>query len=88
MPAKRKTRADRVAEKFGELYRIGKARSGLQETEIAPLVGFRSPVPLRRRRASPLDFTLGQVMALGSAFRWTEEDWQELAGLMAGRRPS
>jgi|GEM_PF-2265966 len=88
MPAKRKTRADRVAEKFGELYRIGKARSGLQETEIAPLCGFKSPIPLRKRRNEPLNFTMGQLMALGAAFRWSEEDWQELTGLMAGRRPS
>lgn len=87
MPAKRKTRADRVAEKFGELYRIGKARSGLQETEITALCGFKSPIPLRRRRSSPLDFTLGQLMAMGAAFRWSEEDWRALTSLMAGGRP-
>lgn len=86
MPAKRKTRADRVAEKFQELYRIGKARSGLQEPEITALCGFKSPIPLRRRRAAPLEFTLGQLMAMGAAFRWEDKDWQELASLMAGRR--
>ena len=84
MPAKRKTRADRVSEKFSELYRIGKARSGLQETEITALCGFKSPIPLRKRRATPLEFTLGQLMAMGAAFRWSEEDWRELVGLMAG----
>lgn len=87
MPAKRKTRADRVTEKLGELYRIGKARSGLQEEEITALCGYKSPVPLRKRRRSPLDFTLGQIMTLGAVFRWSEQDWQELISLLAGGRP-
>lgn len=87
MPAKRKTRADRVAEKFGELYRIGKARSGLRDEDVTALCGFKSPIPLRKRRAAPLEFTMGQLMAMGAAFRWSEEDWQELTSLMAGRRP-
>ena len=78
MPAKRKTRADRVREKFSEMYRIGKARSGLNEPEITALCGYNSVIPLRRRRSSPMDFTLGQLLAMGTAFRWTEEDWQEL----------
>ena len=84
MPAKRKTRADRVAETFGELYRTGKARADLTEEQITALIGFKSRDALLKRRKDPLSLTLGQVMTMGIAFRWKEEDWQQLVRTMQG----
>ena len=88
MPAKRKTRVDRVAAKFGELYRIGKARSDLTEAQITTMLGFKSRDALLRRRNNPLLIDMGQLMTLGAAFRWSEEDWQQLIETMRGGKAS
>ncbi len=78
MPAKKKTRADRAAEAFRQRYRMGKARLDLQETDIAAIVGYSSVNPLRKRRRDPLEFTLGQMLALGAAFQWTADDYLDI----------
>lgn len=84
MPAKRKTRADRVAECFGELYRIGKARADLTEEQISTMIGYKSRDALLARRKDPLSFTLGQLLTMGTVFRWRDEDWSQLVATMRG----
>lgn len=88
MPAKKKTRADRVAECFGELYRIGKARADLTEAQITALIGYKSRDALLAKRKDPLQITLGQLVILGTAFRWREEDWEQLLSTMRGVKAS
>ena len=84
MPAKRKTRADRVAECFGELYRIGKARADLTEEQISTMIGYKSRDALLARRKDALSFTLGQLLTMGTVFRWRDEDWSQLVATMRG----
>ena len=84
MPAKRKTRADRVAECFGELYRIGKARADLTEEQISTMIGYKSRDALLARRKDPLSFTLGQLLTMETVFRWRDEDWSQLVATMRG----
>lgn len=85
MPAKKKTRADRVAECFGELYRDGKARADLTEDEITTLIGFKTRDTLLKRRKNPLDLTIGQLMAMGIAFRWKDDEYLSLLQAIVGR---
>ena len=88
MPAKRKTRSDRVAETFGELYRVGKARAQLTEEQITTMLGFKTRGALLRRREQPLYFTLGEILTLGTAFRWTPEEWNALNQHLQGGKAS
>ena len=88
MPARKKTRADRVAETFDELYRVGKARARLTEEEITVMLGFKTRGALLRRREQPLYFTLGEILILGAAFRWTPEEWSALNRHLQGGKAS
>ena len=88
MPAKKKTRADRVAECFSELYRIGKARADLTEEQISTMIGYKSRDALLARRKDPLSLTLGQIMTMGIAFRWRDDDWDQLVPTLKGGKAS
>lgn len=77
----KKTRAEQLTERFGEAYRIGKARCGMTNAEIAEMIGLKTQTTLKRRRGNPAEFTLGQLLAMGAAFRWTLEDY---AHILAG----
>lgn len=84
MGRSKKTRAERLAEQFGEHYRMGKAKVGMTNQEIAHVVGLQSQAALKRRRENPGEFTLGELLAMGAAFRWTEEEY--LSVIRAGMR--
>lgn len=82
MGRQRKSRAQRLAESFGENFRLGKARAGMTNLEIANVIGLKSQAALKRRRDDPGQFTLEELLVMGAAFRWTEEDY--LAVIRAG----
>lgn len=75
MGRKPKTRAERMCEKFGESYRMGKAKVGMTNLEIANAIGLRSQAALKRRRDNPGEFTLQQLLALSVMLRWTEDEF-------------
>lgn len=70
----RKTEAQRRAERFGELYRVGKARSGLTEELVGNMLGMRRPALLARRN-SPDKFSVGELALLGKAFGWSDDEF-------------
>ena len=74
MPAKKKTRADRVLEVFTYLYDHGKVDLRQNEAEIARMLGYKSRDPLCDRRKDPEKFTWGEMAKLATAFRWKDED--------------
>lgn len=74
MPAKRKTKAERMAEKFNALYRRGKAMSGMKDTEVMTAIGLKSPTSLIARKKDPRKFTFGEIMSLAILFQWQESD--------------
>ena len=73
MPAKKKTPADRRAEQFRKMYRIGKAAADLNEDQVAAVLGITSRT-LQKRRKDPDSFTMGEVFVLASLFHWSAED--------------
>lgn len=77
MPRLKKTDAQRRAERFGEHYRVGKARLQLQEQDIASVLGMGSST-LRKYKRSPDAFSLGQLVRLGGVFGWTEDEYMDI----------
>ena len=69
----KKTTAQRRAERFEMLYRIGKARLGLVEPEIAAMLGV-SRETLRSYRRDPGKLSLEKAAVLGTAMGWTDEE--------------
>ena len=74
MPKPRKTESQRRAERFGESYRIGKARLGATEEQIGAMLGLGRPALLSRRK-EPEKFSVGEIVKLGRAFGWTDEEY-------------
>lgn len=77
MPRLKKTDAQRRAERFGEHYRVGKARLKLQEPDIAAALGMGKTTLLMHRR-NPETFSLGQLVRLGDVFGWTEGEYMDI----------
>lgn len=69
----KKTTAQRRAERFQMLYRIGKARLGLLEPEIAAMLGVTRDT-LRSYRRDPGKLSLEKAAILGTAMGWTDEE--------------
>lgn len=77
MPRLRKTEAQRRAERFGEHYRVGKARLQLQEPQIAEAVGLGVST-LRKYKRDPDLFSMGQLVRLGDVLGWSSEDYVDI----------
>lgn len=73
MPRPKKTTADKRTEIFARNYRIGKARTGFQEPDVARALGV-SESTLRRNKKSPGKFSVEQLATLGKVFEWSDED--------------
>lgn len=83
MPAKKKTREDRMRETFTVLYRIGKSRSGMTEEEVAGALGVTRST-LRRWRRNPNTFPFGNILKLCSLFYWDDGEITQLVRLYCG----
>lgn len=83
MGRKRKTRAERWSEAFAPIYRVGKARVGLREQDVAQVIGFKERAALLRRRKNPGLLTLDEFILMGTAFQWSEDEMLEV--LRAGK---
>ena len=81
MPAKRKTKADRLREKFGQMYKVGKAVTGLNDTDIAESLGL-GVTALWARRKAPETFKLGEIVKLSVILRWGGSDLTDLIAVM------
>ena len=80
MPAKRKTRQDRVGDALLRRYRAGKAVAQLKEEDVAHSMGYETRKPLGQRRRDPTKFTLGDLLSMERLFGWTAEDWLYILG--------
>ncbi len=69
----KKTTAQRRAERFDVLYRVGKARLGLLEPDIAAMLGVNRDT-LRSYRRDPGKLPLEKAAILGTAMGWTNEE--------------
>lgn len=75
MPRPRKTTADKRVEIFSRNYRMGKARTGFHEPDVARALGI-SESTLRRNKKSPGEkFSVEQLAILGNVFEWSDEDF-------------
>lgn len=74
MPRPKKTTADRRAEIFIRNYKIGKAKTGFQEPDVARALEI-SESTLRRNKKSPGKFSVDQIVTLGKVFDWSDEDF-------------
>lgn len=81
MPAKRKTKLDRLREKFCQMYKVGKAVTGLTDTDIAECLGM-GVTALWTRRKAPETFKLGEIAKLSVILRWEESDLTDLIATM------
>ena len=75
MGRQKKSRTQRMAESFGESFRMGKARVGMTNLEIANAIGLSSQAALKRRRDDPGEFTVREILTLGITLHWTEEEF-------------
>lgn len=75
MPAKRKTRRDRVGDALLRRYKAGKAMAELTEEEVAQALGYGTRKPMRQRREDPMRFTIGDLLTLETILGWSLEDW-------------
>lgn len=80
MPAKKKTREDRMQDSFTKLYRIGKARSGMTEMDVADALGITRPT-LQKRRENPKLFPFGDVLKLCALFCLEDNEVMKIVGL-------
>ena len=70
----RKTEAQRRAERFDELYRLGKAKKKYTDEQIGQFVGVtRQTINKRRKDPGKLDIAL--LAALGKTLGWSDEDY-------------
>ena len=74
MPRPRKTETQRRAERFGERYRVGKARLGATEEQIGNILGLKRPALLARRK-DPGKLSVDQLVTLGKVFNWSDDDF-------------
>lgn len=74
----RKTDAQLRAERFAEVYRVGKARANLTEREVAQILGV-SHVTLGKYKKTPEIFPFGKLITLGTMFGWTEDEFLAVA---------
>lgn len=81
MPVKRKTKQDRIREAFARMYKVGKANSDLNDSDVADLLGV-SVMTLRAKRNNPQELKLGQLAVLATAFQWGAEEVTNLVGIM------
>lgn len=73
MPRLKRTEAQRRADRFRELFRLGKSRIGFTDEQIGQLIGVKRN-SVRRYRERP-EIVYGKLITLGKAMGWTDEDW-------------
>ena len=75
MPRPKKTDAQRMAERFVELYKVGKAKAGLTDAQCAAIAGICRK-SLSNAKKDPCDrISIGQLSKLGAVFGWTDEEY-------------
>ena len=71
---KKKTRNERAQERYELAYRMGKARTGMRDPEVAKALGFDNVLSLRRRRKDLDKISVAEFAKLALILRWTPED--------------
>lgn len=70
----KKTDAQRRAERFRELYCIGKAKSGFTDEQCASMVGICRDTLSRAKKDPNKRISIEQLACFGKAFGWTGEE--------------
>lgn len=66
-----------MADTFSQMYRIGKARSGMTDEEVADALGIGRKA-LWKRRKNPSLFPLGDVLKLSAIFCWQQDEVMDI----------
>lgn len=74
MPRPRKTTAQRRMDRFHESYRIGKARIGFTEQQIAAALGISAATLCKYKHDPCNSFSINQLALLGELLVWTDEE--------------
>lgn len=74
MPRPMKTEEQRRADRFGELYRIGKAKTGMTDAQCAAMVGVCEKTLYSAKNNPGKKISIGQVARFGRAFGWTSDE--------------
>ena len=69
-----------MTDKFARMYRIGKARSGMTDEEVADALGIGRTV-LWKRRKNPVLFPFGDILKLSAIFCWKQDEVMDIFGL-------
>lgn len=78
MPRLKKTESQRRSENFEELYRIGKARSGLTDAQCADIIGVCRKTLFAARKSPNDRVSIGQLARFGEVFGWSDEDYLKI----------
>lgn len=79
MPRPRKTEEDRRAEIFIRNYKIGKAKIGFLDPDVARVVGITERT-LSEKKKAPGKLRVEQMVTLGKVFGWSDEDFMRSSG--------
>lgn len=74
MPRPRKTESQHRAERFRELYRIGKARIDVTDEQIGEYIGMSRPAISRRKKDPGKYVSLDDLVTFKKIFGWSDED--------------
>lgn len=74
MPRLKKTEAQRRAELFQELYRVGKARFKLTDEQVGCAVDLHRTTVCNTAK-TPEKFKFGTVIEIGKTLGWTDEEF-------------
>lgn len=85
---KKATRADRLRECFGLIYRRDKAVYGMNNADVCKVLGMSSQNTICARVKNPEKLTVGELLTLGSLFHWGEEDYISLISSGLGEAPA
>lgn len=74
MPRLKKTEEQRRADRFWELYRIGKAKTGFTDEQCAAIAEVCPTTIYNAKKATDDRISLGQLARFIKAFGWSKED--------------
>lgn len=77
MPARRKTREDRVREQFNRMYAVGKATTHLTDVDIAECIGV-SIATLWKRKKDPSKLTVSELTKMTAILQFNADDITKL----------
>lgn len=75
MARPKKTAAQRRAERFAELYRVGKSSVGLLDRQIAAAIGVTAVTMVNYKKDPCNRISVNRLAEIGGMLGWTDEDF-------------